>query len=66
MQHVVEKAILVVPQGMPAEVIHGVRNVHEVLEKFAGDVLIGVIVPRQLEGNGQHVQTVHAHPTSAV
>ena len=51
LQHIVEKAILIVPQGMPTEVIHGVGNVHEVLEKFARDVFIGMIVPRQLERN---------------
>jgi hypothetical protein len=66
MQHIVEKAIPVIPQGMPADIIHGMRNVHEVLEKFAGDILISVIVSRQLEGDGQHVQAVHAHPARAI
>ncbi len=68
MQHVVEKLILLVPQRDPlaAEVIHRPCNAEEVLEELGGHVLVNPVLAGQLECDGQHVQTVHAHPGRAV
>src|SRR5207249_10881696 len=49
-----------------AEIVHGAGDVNEMLEEFAGDVFVGRVFFRQLESDRQHVQAIHAHPTSAV
>src|SRR5689334_14938702 len=36
------------------------------LEELRGDVLISVVLLRQLDGDAQHVQTVHRHPGCSV
>src|SRR2546429_5012353 len=49
-----------------ADVVHGVRDVNEVLEEFARDVFVGHVFFREFQGDGQHIQAIHAHPTGAV
>ena len=49
-----------------AEVVDGVRDVDEVLEELRGHALVGRVLARQLERDGEHVQAVHAHPARAV
>ena len=46
MQHVVEELVFFVPQrdAFSRDVVECVSNVEEVLEKFGGDILIGVIL----------------------
>ena len=51
---VVVEAVLLVPEARAAERVHGVGDRDEVLEELGGDVLVGGIVPRQLERHGQH------------
>src|SRR6266849_4189761 len=36
------------------------------LEEFAGDVFVGLIVLGEFKSDGHHVEAEHAHPTSAV
>src|SRR5467141_1720588 len=67
-EHVVEEAVLVVPQAhaVPTQVVGSMRDVDEVLEELARHVLVGPVVLRELQGHGQHVEAVHAHPARAV
>src|SRR5215471_19701917 len=41
-------------------------NVDKMLPELAGDVLVGVILAGELEGNAEHIQAVHGHPAGAV
>src|SRR5215467_6673778 len=68
MQHVVEKAILLVPHSgaVATEMIDGIRDIQEVLPELAGHVFVSRIFTRQLHRDRQQVQTIHRHPTSAV
>src|SRR5712691_12528736 len=68
LQHVVKEAVLVVPKRAPAEakIVHGTRNVNEVLEELAGDIFVSGIFFGQFKSDGQHVQAIHAHPACAV
>jgi len=43
-----------------------VGDVDEVLEELRRDVLVGRVLPGQLERDREHVQAVHAHPGGAV
>lgn len=36
------------------------------LEKFAGNILVTWVFPRQLKRNRQHIQTIHRHPTRGI
>ena len=54
------------PQGVPTQVVRGIRNVDKMLKKFTRDIFIGMIVTRQFERNREHIEAVHAHPTGAV
>src|SRR5207245_9197199 len=65
-EHVVVEAVLLVPQLDPGDVVQGARDVDEVLEELGGDVLVGGVVPGELERDRQHVEAVHAHPGGAV
>src|SRR5262249_25324436 len=65
-QLVVVKAVFLIPQPCASQRIDGVGNRHEVLEEFGGNVLIGVVVVCQLEGDGQHRGAVKTHPGGAV
>src|SRR5436190_9782417 len=42
------------------------RDVEEVLEELRSHVLIRVVVPRQLQGDREHVEAVRRHPTPSV
>ena len=68
MEHVVVKAVLLIPElnALTAAIVHGVGDVNKVLEEFAGHILIGHLFACQLEGDGQHIQAVHPHPTGSV
>src|SRR5205823_7548882 len=68
MQYIVVETILLVPQlqAICPQVIHRVCDKDEMLKELAGNVAIGGIFLRQLQGNGQHVQAVHAHPTGTI
>src|SRR6185369_14733421 len=45
---------------------HGLGDVEEVLEEFRGQVLINVVMLRQLQRHPQQVEREHGHPTGAV
>src|SRR5713101_7528120 len=65
MQYIVVETILLIPQlqAICSQVIHRVCDKDEMLKELAGNIAIGRVFLRQFEGNGQHVQAVHAHPT---
>src|SRR6202021_3582015 len=52
--------------GRRAHVVHRMGNFLQVVEKFSSDVFVGRIFLRQFERDGQHVEAIHAHPTSAI
>ena len=62
-QDVVVEAVLLVPQ---APVVDGGGDVGEVLEELGGQVLVGVVVLGEHQGDLQQVQAVHGHPDGAV
>src|SRR5260370_41698038 len=68
MQHVIVKTVFVVPEGASAcaYIVHGVRDVDEMLEEFARHILVGDIFFCQLQRDGQHIEAIHAHPACAV
>src|SRR5215510_9053145 len=57
-QHIVIEAILWIPQAkiLSANIVHGVRDVNEVLPKLTRDIFVGRILSRQLQRNRQQVQ----------
>src|SRR6266404_2885152 len=67
-ENVVVKAVRLVPEreSFTAEIVHGVGDVHKMLEEFAGYALVGRVLARKFEGNRQHVQAIHSHPARAV
>ena len=67
-QHVVEELVLLVPQrnAHAADVVERLGDIQEVLEELGRHVLVGRIFARQLQGDRQHVQAIHAHPGGAV
>ena len=62
-QRVVEEAVVLVPEP---ERVHRVGDVHEVLEELARHVLVARVVPAELHGDLQQVETVHRHPARPV
>ncbi len=68
LQHVVEEAILFVPQShaVVAAMAHGVGDVEEVFPELAGHVFVARLFFRQFQRDGQQIQGVHRHPTGAV
>src|SRR5581483_6258160 len=68
MQNIVVEAVLVVPEldTFAAPVVHGVGDVNEVFEEFAGHAFVGGIFASELQGDHQHVQAIHSHPTRTV
>src|SRR5262249_46278192 len=52
--------------SVPTDVVRGIGNVDKMLEKFTGNIFVGMIVTRQFKRNSEHIETVHAHPTRAV
>src|SRR4029077_13100924 len=68
MQNVVVEPILVVPEtdSLSAHVVHCLRDVNKMLEKFAGDILVSRIVLRKFHGNRKHVEAEHRHPARSV
>src|SRR5689334_4610991 len=42
------------------------RDVDEMLEEFAGHVLVSHVFFSEFQSDGQHVEAIHAHPTGAV
>ncbi len=67
-QHVVIELVLLVPQAdaRARDIRHGLGDAQEVLEELGGDVLVDVIVQRQLQGDAQHVEREHRHPAGGV
>src|SRR5215472_9072136 len=68
MKHVVVEPVLLIPElnAFATAIAHGVSDVHKVLKEFAGDALIGWILPSEFESDGQHIEAIHAHPTGSV
>ena len=62
-EHVVEEAVLLVPQTL---VVHGVDDQHEVLDELHLDVGPGVVLDRQDPRHLQHRERVERHPAGAV
>src|SRR5262245_1262585 len=46
--------------------MHRLDDVNKMLEEFARYVFVGGVLARQLQRDGQHIETVHAHPTGCV
>ena len=67
-QHVVEEAVLLVPQLIvaAAHVLHRAADVDEVLEELRRHRLVGAVVVRQLQGDAHHVEAEQAHPAGRV
>src|SRR5688572_6818169 len=67
-QHVVEELVLLVPErdSLAAEVVHRLSYVQEVLQELGGYVLVHLVLARQFERNGEHVQAEHPHPACSV
>ncbi len=51
---------------MSRNVRHGARDVEEVLEELAGDILVDVVFTRQFQRDAHKAESVHRHPGSAV
>src|SRR5207248_7800529 len=68
MQDVVEEPILVIPQAHAifTTMIHGIRDLGEVLPKFACYIFICRVFGSELERHGEHVERIHRHPTRPV
>ena len=67
-EHVVEEAVLLVPELVPvhADTIHGSGDPEEVLVEFGGELLVDRVVQRELQRDLQHALTVERHPRRAV
>ena len=67
-QLVIVELVLLVPQPDlgPGDVGHRLGDEEEVLEELGGDVLVDMVVHRQLEGDLHQVEQVHRHPGGAV
>src|SRR5215469_8939481 len=67
-KQIVEESVRLVPHLVlaPADVVHGVGNPSEMLEKASGEFLIYRIVFRQDQRDFQHALAVECHPCRAV
>src|SRR5262249_48360994 len=67
-QHVIEELVFFVPEwhAHAANVVERCGDIQEMLEELARDVFVRTTLPRQLQGDGQHVEAVHAHRGRAV
>src|SRR5262249_23879003 len=67
-QHVIEKAILLVPHSsaIAAEMIDRIRDVHDMLPELGGGAFVSWILACEFHCDGEQVQTIHRHPTGAV
>ena len=68
MEDIIVEAIFLVPQLETAssQVIHGMGNINKMLEELAGDIAVSAIALCKFQGNRQHIQTIHAHPTRTI
>src|SRR5437764_11036834 len=41
-------------------------DIEKVLQEFDGNVLVIAVLPRELEGDCEHVQAVHGHPARTI
>ena len=67
-EDVIVEPILLVPQtnGCATQMVDSIGDVEKMLKELGGHILIGRLGAGQLQGNGQHVETVHAHPRRAI
>ena len=67
-QHVIEELVRLVPEAdvRAVHAAHRFGDIEEMLEEFAGDVLIHVIVLGEFQGNAHQIQRIHRHPAGAV
>ena len=67
-EHVVEEAVLFVPQLVlvVTDAVHGGGDEGEVLGELEDHVVVDRIVPAQLDGDAEHRLGVERHPRSAV
>src|SRR6201996_7313714 len=67
-QNVVVEFVRFVPEAgsVVAAVLHGAGNEQEMLEEFQCNVLVDVIMLRELERNPQQIERVHRHPRGTV
>ena len=68
---IIVKAVFLIPQTGPAEMIDGLHDLHEVFEEFGGHILVGGIdgvvwLTGEDDGNLEHVQAVESHPGGRV
>src|SRR5215472_732535 len=63
MENVIEESVLLVPEAHPraSPIVHGVSDLDEVLEELGSDALVSRILARQLQSDGEHIQTEHPH-----
>src|SRR5690349_3371593 len=67
-KNIVKKFVFFVPErdAFAGDIVHGFRNVQEMLKEFQSDIFIGGIVTSQFQRNGEHIEAEHPHPTCAV
>ena len=65
-QHVVVKAILLVPHAIVADLVQGGADPQEVLGKLEDEIVVAGIVSGQLDRDLEHVLAEHRHPRGAV
>ncbi|NBW88663.1 MAG: hypothetical protein EBR51_01905, partial [Gammaproteobacteria bacterium] len=67
-QHVVEEAVLLVPQivRLATHALHRRTDVDVVLEEFGGQTLVGSVLFRELERDAHHVETEQSHPARRI
>ncbi|HYX59139.1 MAG TPA: hypothetical protein VE888_09030, partial [Streptosporangiaceae bacterium] len=67
-EHVVEKAVLLVPHlvGVFTERVHRGRDPEEMLDELEHEPLVGLIMLQQSQGKLEHVLAEHRHPGRAV
>src|SRR5205823_1470731 len=63
-----EKAVRFIPESgaLVSHARHGLRDVEEMLEELRREILVDMVVNRQLQRHSHQVQCEHGHPTGAV
>ena len=63
---IVVKPVLLVPQAIAIDGIHGLGNGDVVFKKLGGHAVVGWVVDGQLHGDGEHAGAIIGHPGRAV
>ena len=67
-QDVVEELVFIIPErySHAADVVQRFRDIQEVFKELAGEILVDGVFSSELEGDGKHVQAIHAHPSRPI